>query len=198
MKWHITLEIDADPIAADASTIAEDVRQALDHYNLGAAKITSVQRGFELPPNVSGIEIMRKENLLPPRDDWKTANPIPANPTEPSLTIARVQLINSFRAQRWHGELSIWSGLEWCGAMCGEAGEAANIAKKLLRWEQGLRGNREAENNPETLIVNLGTELADTVLYAMLAASRYRIDLENCIRTKFNETSIQQGFPERL
>lgn len=112
-----------------------------------------------------------------------------------ALTLSRIQMVNGFRAKRWHGETNNWTVLEWAGAMCGEAGEAANVAKKLRRFEQGLTGNRES---PSELIAKLREEIADTILYAMLLASSYSIDIEMAVVEKFNRKSIEQGFPERL
>jgi hypothetical protein len=56
--------------------------------------------------------------------------------------LTHVQEMSVSRANRWHGgDFRQWSGLEWAGAMCGEAGEAANVAKKLRRVELEIDGN---------------------------------------------------------
>lgn len=118
------------------------------------------------------------------------------------MKISDVQSTNRARANRWHeGDFRGWSGLEWAGAMCGEAGEAANVAKKLKRIEAKLVGNAFSEHRQEVydeLRTKLGVECADAFLYLCLLASRYEIDLEQAIRTKFNSKSIEMGFPERL
>lgn len=117
------------------------------------------------------------------------------------LSIAELQKINRSRANRWHGgDFKNWSGLEWAGAACGEAGEAANVAKKLRRVELSLDGNAYSEHPlvPKELIAKLGEECADAVLYLCLLASRYEIDLEEAITLKFNKKSIEMGFPELL
>lgn len=114
-----------------------------------------------------------------------------------SLTLREFQAANASRANDWHGDLTGWSGLEWAGAMCGEAGEAANTAKKLRRLEQGLIGNSGGDTM-ETLIFTLGEELADTITYACLLASRYGINLEHEAVRKFNAVSAKHGFPHRL
>lgn len=44
----------------------------------------------------------------------------------------------------------------------------------------------------------LGHEIADVVLYGMLLANRYGIDLPAAIVEKFNIVSARQGFPECL
>lgn len=117
------------------------------------------------------------------------------------LTFSEVSAANRERANRWHlgfprHDSSGWSGADWSNAMVGEAGEAANIVKKLRRAECGLRGVLDAP--PEGLVDALAEELADVVLYLMLLATYYDIDLPMAIVEKFNRVSEIQGFPERL
>lgn len=117
------------------------------------------------------------------------------------LTIAQVQAVNIERADRWHsGNFRVWSGLEWAGAMCGEAGEVANVCKKLRRLETGTSGNAWSERplQHDALIAALGGECADTFLYLTLVASRYGLNLALAVRDKFNVKSEEMGFPERL
>ncbi len=112
-----------------------------------------------------------------------------------------MQEINMQRANKWHGgDFRSWSGLEWAGALCGEAGEAANVAKKLKRIESGIDGNAFSEHALEAdkLISELANECADTFLYLTLLASKYDIDLENVIVDKFNSKSKEMGFLERM
>lgn len=114
-----------------------------------------------------------------------------------TVTISKFQLTNHMRAEQWQGEAAKWSGLELAGAMCGEAGEAANIAKKLRRMEQGIAGNKEGETY-DGLVKALGVELADLLAYACLLASHYGVDLERVAIEKFNAVSLARGFPHRL
>lgn len=105
------------------------------------------------------------------------------------------------RANRWHGgDFKQWSGLEWAGAMCGEAGEAANVAKKLRRVELAIDGNAASERPlvPAELVEKLGNECADVLLYLTLLASRYDINLRVAVVRVFNQKSVEMGFPERL
>jgi len=117
-------------------------------------------------------------------------------------TISGIQSLNCQRANRWHnGNFHNWSGLEWAGAMCGEAGEAANLCKKLRRLETEAIGNEWSEHpssDASQLVRQLGEECADVFLYLTLVASRYGIDLEHEIISKFNRKSEALGFPERL
>lgn len=115
--------------------------------------------------------------------------------------IQEVQRVSIERANRWHGgDFRQWSGLEWAGAMCGEAGEAANVAKKLRRVELAIDGNAASERAlvPAELRDKLASECADVFLYLVLLAARYDIDLTPAIVNTFNKKSVEMGFPERV
>ena len=123
------------------------------------------------------------------------------NIADMTLTIAYVQAVNTERADRWHnGDMTEWSTLEWCGALCGEAGELANVAKKMRRVETSAAGNAWSEHplDEMALQAEYESELADTFLYLLLCASRRGINLATAVRKKFNAKSEQMGFPERL
>ena len=107
---------------------------------------------------------------------------------------------NVRRAQRWHQGFPNgddgWTIADWSNAMCGEAGEAANIVKKIRRFETGISGLDEVTR--ETLEQWLAAELADVIIYADLLAAYCGIDLSEAIREKFNRVSVRYGWPERL
>lgn len=93
-----------------------------------------------------------------------------------------------------------WSALEWAGAMCGEAGEAANLAKKLKRGDFKLDdviditpGANDGQGEWVTAREAMAKELADTVCYAEALARRCGIDLDEAIRNKFNQVSTKIG-----
>jgi NTP pyrophosphatase (non-canonical NTP hydrolase) len=86
-------------------------------------------------------------------------------------------------------KLESWSVLEWAGAMCGEAGEAANIAKKMIRHRDGVAGNKGEDLDLDKLRKKLAKELADAVIYADLVAASQGIDLGQAVRETFNEKS---------
>jgi NTP pyrophosphatase (non-canonical NTP hydrolase) len=129
------------------------------------------------------------------------------------LSFAELRFKNVGRKIRWHDPANEdWTGADWSNAMNGEAGEAANVVKKLRRCETGLW---DAQHYPgdstnsqltsmdsitatEELRKKLAAELADTVIYADLLAHYYNIDLGHAVVTKFNKVSEAQGFPERL
>lgn len=122
--------------------------------------------------------------------------------TSAAITLSQLQATNHARKERWHdGGAREWSVLEWAGAMCGESGEAANVAKKLLRIELGLGGNVASEyvfTDRAVLLEKLAGGIGDVVLYASLLADTSGIDFESAVRDSFNKKSIQLGFPERL
>lgn len=117
------------------------------------------------------------------------------------MTIKELQELSEERSKKWHkGLLDNWSLLEWAGAMCGEAGEAANVAKKLKRIETALPNKAAGVSidDYDALRYKLGMECADTILYAMLVMSAAGIEAEEVIKHVFNQKSIEYGFPERL
>lgn len=133
------------------------------------------------------------------------------------LTFAELRKVSDERVVRWHGarwryadrdytaahmgmiEVDHWTAADWSNAMNGEAGEAANVVKKLRRIEGGLPGNRKpGDDDRDLLLEKLGAELADTLIYADLLASYYGIDLGAAIVSKFNRVSEELGLPDRL
>jgi hypothetical protein len=120
---------------------------------------------------------------------------------------------NAERCGRWHPpESEPWSLADWSNAMCGEAGEAANMVKKLRRIETGTDTGpwHQRDGHPlgrddqaRVLAKGIGLELADVVIYADLVAQELTrkyggYNLSNLIVTKFNAVSHREGFPERL
>lgn len=95
------------------------------------------------------------------------------------LTFAEVSAVNRQRAARWHpgfpDEGGEWSGADWSNAMCGEAGEVANVVKKLRRSECGFRG--VLDGDPDVLRSMLADEIADVYCYLDLLATYYRVDV---------------------
>jgi len=83
--------------------------------------------------------------------------------------------------------LGEWSVLEWAGAAAGEAGEAANVAKKIRRDGPSAKLRKQ-----------LADEIADTIIYLDLLAASEGINLEEAIRSKFNRVSKKKGFQRKL
>lgn len=109
----------------------------------------------------------------------------------------RLNEVAAKRSVRWmHGES--WTGLEIAGAMCGEAGEAANVCKKLRRLEMGVSNNVSAPPlDRMELLEKLHFELGDTIGYMLMLCRYYGINLEQAAIDSFNKKSIEMGFPER-
>jgi NTP pyrophosphatase (non-canonical NTP hydrolase) len=83
---------------------------------------------------------------------------------------------------------SDWTINDWTTALMGEVGEFANLAKKLRRGDYVLDEVRG----------EMSRELADVACYLVLLAHRCEIDLEDAIRTKFNEVSARVGSDVKL
>ena len=112
-------------------------------------------------------------------------------------TLQELSATNRSRASRWHAGAQPWTGADWSNAMCGEAGEAANVVKKLRRRETSIESTYNTPEQQE-LIGMLREEIADVIIYADLLAWHYDIDLTDAVIDKFNKVSEAQGFPERL
>lgn len=111
------------------------------------------------------------------------------------LTFEHVIAANLSRVARWHS-LNDWTPLEWAGAMCGEAGKAANFAKKLKRVDSGILNKSSGDR--EAYVKGVGMECADAIIYSVLLCAAVDVDLVACIREAFNAKSEEYGFPERL
>lgn len=108
------------------------------------------------------------------------------------LTLNDLADANRSRCKRWLGpDSEPWTGSDWSNAMCGEAGETANVVKKLRRAETGAVNAGDPDHN--ALLIMLGDEIADTLIYLDLLAAHY-----DAVVAKFNATSERFGFPERL
>jgi NTP pyrophosphatase (non-canonical NTP hydrolase) len=113
------------------------------------------------------------------------------------LTFDALRIVNVTRCERWHGPGSDpWSLADWSNALCGEAGELANVIKKIRRQETGAVN--QGDPSMQELKGMAGLELADVVIYADLLAKQLGVDLADVVKRKFNKVSEKYGFPERL
>lgn len=117
-----------------------------------------------------------------------------------TLTFDKVSEANKVRCNRWHPGFpddNTWTGADWSNATCGEAGEMANVVKKLRRLETGTGPG--VDDPPEDVLRSmLADEIADVFTYLDLLATFYGIDLPAAVVAKFNRVSVRQGFPDRL
>lgn len=113
------------------------------------------------------------------------------------LRFEALRNVNVTRCARWHPPGSVpWTAADWSNAMCGEAGELANVVKKIRRHETGAIN--EGDPSPDALRAMAAAELADVVIYADLLAAYLGVDLGAAVVAKFNKVSQKYGFPERL
>lgn len=120
--------------------------------------------------------------------------------TRYALTFDEVTAANRRRCERWHPGFPVdqaWTGADWSNAVCGEAGEMANVVKKLRRIETGTAPGPD-DPPVDRLREMLADEIADTFTYLDLLATFYGIDLPAAVARKFNRVSERQGFPDRL
>lgn len=104
------------------------------------------------------------------------------------------------RCEEYFFPLDAWSPLEWAGAAAGEAGETANVAKKMQRMVTLSLVKGEPYKKPDMVRLreSLADEIADTIIYLDLLAASQSIDLEKAIRSKFNRVSEKHGYEKTL
>jgi NTP pyrophosphatase (non-canonical NTP hydrolase) len=91
-----------------------------------------------------------------------------------SLAFADLRGANATRNLRWFASgRNEWSHDDWLVSLGGEIGEALNIVKKMQRDRLKMRGNAEAWDQ---LLIMLGDELADVVIYLDVLASHFRTE----------------------
>lgn len=108
---------------------------------------------------------------------------------------SKANLARCESSQGFNHSLKSWSTSDWLTATVGELGEAANIAKKLNRVRDGVKGNKES---PEELRQEFTREIADTFIYLDLLAQSVGVDLSDAVTKTFNEKSVQIGYPNTL
>ena len=91
--------------------------------------------------------------------------------------------------------LDAWTLSDCMTATMGELGEAANVAKKLNRYRDGISGNKESET---ALREKLKREIADTFIYLDLMAQAAGFKLSEAVAITFDEKSIELGSPHRV
>lgn len=119
-------------------------------------------------------------------------------PAPAALTFRGFSCENLKRCEAPRGfnhELSSWDTSDWFLAVLGELGEAANIAKKLNRVRDGIRGNKETE---AALRVKLRGEIADAFIYLDLLSQHEGIDLGAAVRETFDAKSREIGYTADL
>lgn len=114
------------------------------------------------------------------------------------LTFAQFSAVNRQRCESPDGfkhALSSWSTSDWFLAALGELGEAANIAKKLNRYRDGIPGNKEPE---AVLRDKLRKELGDVFVYLDLLSQSLGVDIGAAAVEVFNAKSEEIGCSIRM
>jgi NTP pyrophosphatase (non-canonical NTP hydrolase) len=123
----------------------------------------------------------------------------PKAPSAPSeLSFKAFSRINRQRCESETGfnhKLDSWSMSDWFLALIGEIGEAANVAKKLNRYRDGIPGNKVSK---EELQVKLRNELGDAFVYLDLLAQSVGVAIEEAASEVFDAKSEEIGCPIRM
>lgn len=93
--------------------------------------------------------------------------------------------------QGFNHKLDSWSVSDWLVAILGELGEAANIVKKLNRVRDGIRGNKETE---QQLCDKLRQELGDTFVYLDLIGQSLGFNIGDAAMEVFKSKSKEIGY----
>jgi len=96
------------------------------------------------------------------------------------MDFERIAKVSRQRCERWHPNgLDDWSLEEWGNAFFGEAGELANVLKKIHRVQTHVHAIRDA--GIEELRVQAGEELGDTYLYMDLACQAAGVEIKEIV-----------------
>lgn len=94
------------------------------------------------------------------------------------------------RTQEWQADADV--PLSYYGnELAEEAGEVCAAIKRLERHNYGIVGGSDD-------ITNLKEEIGDVVICIERIAQLYDIDIEQCVRSKFNQTSEKYGLSTRI
>jgi NTP pyrophosphatase (non-canonical NTP hydrolase) len=176
-------------------------KERFDHSPewLAACKTLDYHRdlGYRHPVGYVLGDVLRAYGLSlgsgSPRDEAGATLP------ENDLFFSMLRMVNVDRCYNgFKHRLDSWSVAEWTNAMCGEAGEAANIAKKMIRHRDATGGNQGTDTDLDALRAKLRAELADVVIYADLTAASQGIDLGDAVRDTFNAKSQALGLGSDL
>lgn len=107
-----------------------------------------------------------------------------------SANLARLPEFKNAKGEPAHTEPdgSDWLLSQWCNAVTGELGEAANLIKKIERGDMTLDQARD----------KLADELADILTYLDILAYRAGVDLDEATISKWNRISERVGSDIRI
>lgn len=114
-----------------------------------------------------------------------------------NLNFETLRKVNVERCEKgFKHTLASWSVAEWGNAAAGECGEACNVAKKILRFRDGVAGNNK--KTIDEYKVDLASEIAGTLIYLDLWAASQGINLAQAVIEEFNKKSIEIGSEIKL
>ncbi len=105
-----------------------------------------------------------------------------------NLTFGELHEANSERCEQVFHKIDAWTPTDWGCALAGEVGEACNLIKKLRRLDTADKA-QDSPTMRKKLVAAIAKELADSVIYIDLTATRLGIDLGKAVRSKFNAVS---------
>jgi hypothetical protein len=93
-----------------------------------------------------------------------------------------------------------WMPDSWTNAVCGEAGEAANKAKKFSKAVEDFATVGMYERFCKTpegqeMLKDITVELADTIIYALIAIQKFGFNPTEILTTTFNDVSLRENMP---
>lgn len=100
------------------------------------------------------------------------------------MTFKKLKQSNCLRDAQLDNIIKNWSETDFGCAIAGEVGEMCNFIKKRRRL-----------NYPkdETYKKDIMKEIGDIIIYLDLFCNVYGVNLEDCVRRKFNEVSIRKS-----
>lgn len=118
------------------------------------------------------------------------------------LSFQDLRKANLLRDKEIYNDLPRWNEMQWACALSGEAGEAANKAKKLWKISDKIDSvmsdvsldkldsvEKNYEYERELLVDGIAEELADVLIYVDLFAQYLNVNLEDELIKKFNSKS---------
>lgn len=97
----------------------------------------------------------------------------PTHLTNGVFDLAAFSVANRARCEAANGfnhTMDSWHPSQWTNALAGEAGEACNVTKKMLRYDLDIRGNvKPGDLLRSELQLKAMREIADTIIYGDLA-----------------------------
>ncbi len=114
-----------------------------------------------------------------------------------SLDLSELREKNVARCNDVFHPLNDWSPSDWSNAVCGEAGELANLVKKARRGDFNFRPYTE-EHIYHDFLERVAMEAADVLIYLDLLCARMGVSLSDAVIAKFNAVSEAKGSDLKL